>query len=193
MLIAGPVGFYYNHPIRVKVESKYSRASQGGVGYAKAAGNYGAAFMPSQQAKHEGFDQLLWTDRSEDPHIEELGSANVFFLIDGEFYTPELHDSILAGITRDSIIRIVSDMGLKCNEQPISLSFLKEALEQGRVQSMFATGTAAAITFIRDVDIAGQVYHVHGTEHEAVLEVKKKLFAIRFEEVEDPYGWNLVI
>ena len=193
MVIAGPVGFYYDKPIRVKLERKFARSSRGGVGYAKAAGNYGAAFMPSQQAKAEGFDQLIWTDRSDDAHLEELGSANLFMLIDGEFYTPALHDSILAGITRDSVVRIIRDLGYKFNEEMISTAFLETALKEGRVQSMFATGTAAAVTFIKDVDIDGAVHHIPGTEHESVLAVKNRLFAIRFTDVDDPYGWNEIV
>lgn len=193
ILIAGPVGFYYSEPIKVKLERKYARASEGGVGYAKAAGNYGAAFMPTNLGKEEGFDQLIWTDRSEDANIEELGSANLFMVIDGVFYTPELHDSILAGITRKSIVQIIRDLGYTCIEDKIPTEMLEDALEQDMVDCMFASGTAAAITYINEVQIDGNNYQLDSPSYEAVKKIKERLFAIRYNEVEDPYGWNLML
>lgn len=192
MLIASPVGFYYSEPIRVKVESNYTRAARGGVGYAKAAGNYAAAFMPTIEAKGGEFDQLLWTDQTEHNYLEELGSANLFFMANNCLYTPNLHDSILAGITRDSVITIARSKGIEVEEKAITKAELESLLREGKVQCLFATGTAAAITFIKDIDIDGHLYHVDSLNEFRVMDIKKQLEEIKWARRSEPYGWNHV-
>ncbi|MFY0644596.1 MAG: branched-chain amino acid aminotransferase [Bacteroidia bacterium] len=193
MLIASPVGFYYDRPIDVKVESKYSRAVQGGVGHAKAAGNYAAAFMPSMLAKDQGYDQLIWTDRTENEYLEELGSANLFMVIDGVVYTPELHDSILAGITRDSVIKLIKRSGVEVVETKISKNFLRDKLEQNSVECLFATGTAAAITFIDKLEIDDKIYSLKSENHQGIVGIKKELEDYKFGRKEDAYSWNILL
>ncbi len=193
MLIACPVGFYYNKPISVKVETEFTRAAVGGVGFAKAAGNYGAAFMPTMMAKDEEFDQLLWTDRSEEQYLEELGSANLFFMADGVLYTPELHDSILAGITRDSVIQLAGEEGIEVKEQKLAKAFLLQQLESGRLESLFATGTAAAITFIRRIQVDGKNFEIQSEQSEKIKGIKSKLEAMKLARVPDSFSWNYIV
>ena len=192
-VIASPVGFYYPRPIKVRVETQYSRAAKGGVGFAKAAGNYAAAFMPSKLAKEEGFDQLVWTDQSEFHHLEELGSANLFLIADNVVYTPAKRDSILAGITRDSVIQLLRDKGMSVEEFSIPLDFLRQKLEEGRMQSIFATGTAAAITYINDIQIGDQSWQLASDENQLLMEIKKDLDDHKFARTADPYNWNCII
>ena len=193
MIIASPVGFYYDKPIDVKVESTYSRAVKGGVGHAKAAGNYAAAFMPSMLAKEEGFDQLVWTDRTKEEYLEELGSANLFMVVDGVVYTPELHDSILAGITRDSVIKLFKKNGVEVRETKISKAFLKEKLEASSVNCLFATGTAAAITFIDKLEVDGELYSLKSENHRGIQEVKQQLEDYKFGRLADDFNWNIIL
>lgn len=193
MLIASPVGFYYAEPIRVKVESRYARAAKGGVGYAKAAGNYGAAFMPTLEAKDDDFDQLVWTDPTDEHNLEELGSANIFIKSGDELITPELHDSILAGITRDTVLKVATDMGMEVIEKAIPKKELLKLLQDGKVDSLFATGTAAAITFIEEIDVDGDLFSLESHKDEKVLNIKKRMEDIKFNRVEDANGWNVII
>ena len=192
MLIGSPVGFYYDEPIRVKVESHFRRAAQGGVGFAKAAGNYAAAFMPAQKARDEGFDQLIWTDNSSHQHLEELGSANVFILADGVLYTPQLHDSILAGITRDSVLKLAEHLGIKAYERSLSLDFLREQLRIGKVEAVFATGTAASITFIKEIQLDDTLYEVP-VDASDVKRIDELMSGIKYGRTEDPFQWNYLV
>ncbi len=193
MLIASPVGFYYDHPIKVKVETKYSRAAEGGVGFAKAAGNYAAAFMPTMQAKKEGFEQLIWTDRSKHQYLEELGSANLFFVCNGDVYTPVLHDSILAGITRDSVIQLLRSQGVKVHEEKISKDEFRTKLENGNIDCLFATGTAAAITYINEVSVDQENFYLRSDENLMLRELKSSLEDYKFGRSEDSFKWNVLL
>lgn len=193
ILIASPVGFYYTEPIRVKVESKYTRATKGGVGYAKAAGNYGAAFMPTLLAKDDDFDQLVWTDQSDEHFLEELGSANLFFKSGNTLVTPALHDSILAGITRNTVITLAKEAGLNVEERAIPKNELHQMLQEGKIDALFATGTAAAITFIEEIDVDGDLYSLESHLDETVLKIKKHMEDVKFDRVEDSHQWNVVL
>ena len=193
MLIASPVGFYYDKPIKVKVETHFSRAAKGGVGFAKAAGNYAAAFMPTVQAKKEGFEQLIWTDRSEHQYLEELGSANLFFLSEGVVYTPAIHDSILAGITRDSVIQLLRSRGVEVREMNISKDELRSKLEHGSVDCLFATGTAAAITYINEVSVDAENFRLNSDQNVLIQEIKANMEDYKFGRLSDPYDWNVIV
>lgn len=189
-VIGSPVGFYYTEPISVKLENYFKRAAPGGTGAAKAAGNYGGAFAPTLAVKEEGFDQLLWTDVSENENIEELGSANFFiFTKNNELITPPLSDSILAGITRDTIVQLGKETGLTVVERKISKNNLLEMLENNEITCLFASGTAAAITYINRIKIDEKILHLKSNEQIAVQNIKKRLDAIRFGDESEHYNW----
>jgi len=184
----------------VKIERKFVRAVRGGTGYAKCGGNYGGALYPTQQAKEEGFDQVIWTDGIQHQYVEELGMMNTFFVIDGALVTPALTDTILDGVTRDSLLTLALDAGITVAERPVSVEELREGLERGRVTEAFGAGTAAVVSPIRSIGIDGFEYTlpVVGGEGEAgvgsgksiALLLKEELDAIRYGRKADPYGWN---
>lgn len=193
MVIACPVGFYYNKPLSIYVEKKHRRAASGGVGYAKAAGNYAASFYPTEKAKVAGFDQVLWTDSTNNFSLEELGSANFFYVKNGEIYTPELHDSILKGITRNTIIQIARSKGVVVHEVQISTDQFTKDLKAGAVECMFATGTAAAITFVNAVTIDDAKYDVSSHNFSMVNKLKEDLDAYKFLQNDSKPEWNVVV
>jgi len=193
MVIACPVGFYYNTPLSIYVEKKHRRAAAGGVGYAKAAGNYAASFYPTEKAKVAGFDQVLWTDITSNFSLEELGSANFFFVKNDEIYTPALHDSILKGITRDTLIQIARAKGINVHEVKISADEFVQYLEAGLVQCMFATGTAAAVTYVNGVTIDDVKYEVSSHDFKMINQLTEDLNAHKFLKVEDKQGWNVIV
>src|SRR5688572_5341725 len=128
MIIASPSGAYYSQPLKVKIETKYTRAVEGGTGYAKAAGNYAGAIYPSKVAQEKGYHQLIWTDGKKHEYIEESGTMNVMFIIEDTLVTPALSDSILAGITRDSVLTLARHWGVKVEERKVSVSELVKGL-----------------------------------------------------------------
>ena len=121
VIFTGPVPALYANPIKVKVETEYIRAARGGTGFAKCGGNYGGSFLPTKKAKEEGYDQVLWTDSKENKFIEESGMMNVMFVINDTIVTPPLSDSILDGVTRDSLLTIAKRLGYKTEERKISM------------------------------------------------------------------------
>ena len=136
--LQGPVPSLYAKPIKVKVETQYVRAARGGTGSAKCGGNYGASFLPTQIAQEEGYDQVLWTDSKENKFIEESGMMNVMFVINNTLVTPPLSDSILDGVTRDSLLTIANDIGYKTEERQISTDELKEHLKMELLPKLLA-------------------------------------------------------
>ncbi len=193
IVIACPVGFYYDNPLKIYLERKFKRAATGGVGYAKAGGNYGASFYPGEKIKHDGFDQILWTDITNDYTLEELGSANFFYMRGNVLVTPKLRDSILKGITRDSIIQLAKDQGIEVSEELITAKHFEEDLFHGRVKCMFATGTAASVTFVNSITIDDNTYTVDSVQHEAVQALKAKIDGIKFLEETDAHNWNFLV
>jgi len=193
MVIACPVGFYYNTPLSIYVEKKHRRAAAGGVGYAKAAGNYAASFYPTEKAKVAGFDQILWTDITNNFSLEELGSANFFFVKNDEIYTPALQDSILKGITRNTLIQIARAKRIIVHEVKISADEFVQYLEAGLVQCMFATGTAAAVTYVNGVTIDDVKFEVSSHDFKMINQLTEELNAHKFLKVEDKQGWNVVV
>lgn len=193
IVIACPVGFYYDHPLNIVLGRKYSRAASGGVGYAKAGGNYAASFYPTKKANKLGYDQILWTDVSNDFTIEELGSANFFFVNNGTLYTPELKDSILAGITRNSVIELARQKGMTVEEKRIKADDLKQHLIDGNIDCMFATGTAASITFVNKLTIDDDAFTVKSDEYQPILDIKKLMDDIKFLDVPESFGWTVKV
>ncbi len=186
-----PVGSYYSKPVSVKVEPKFTRATEGGTGFAKTAGNYAASLYPALQAQKEGYDQLLWTDGKNHSQIEESGTMNVMFKIDGKIITAPTHTgTILKGITRDSVIQLARDWEEPLDERFLSVSELEEALIQGRLEEAFGTGTAATIAHIERIHINGTDYNLPAKDENAFSNrVLRELDGIKYGQVADPHGW----
>jgi branched-chain amino acid aminotransferase len=194
VIFGGPVPELYAHPIRVKVEMDYVRAARGGTGFAKCGGNYGASFYPTQMARNEGYDQVLWTDSSSHQYIEESGMMNVMFVIDGELVTPTLSDSILDGVTRDSLLVLARDMGYKVTERQVSILELEAAFRENRITEVFGAGTAAVVAPISTVNIGGIDHKLPPYDPgNLMFQVKKKLENIRSGKEPDQYEWNTII
>ena len=196
-IIACPVSSYYKHgfqPISIYVTDKYVRACPGGVGKAKAAGNYGAALYPTHLALEKGFDQVLWLDGTEPKYLEEVGVMNLFSVMDGKLITPALNGSILPGVTRDSILQMVKSWQIPVIERRISITELIEGIENGSVTEVFGSGTAAVITPIGHLHFKGQDYTVNNAEVGSLTKrIYQNLIDIQYGLVEDPFSWRINI
>ena len=194
VIITGPVPELYSTPIKVKVETDFIRAARGGTGAAKCGGNYGASFYPTQLARQQGYDQLLWTDSKENKYIEESGMMNAMFVIDGKIVTPPLSDSILDGVTRDSLLTLAADLGYESEERPVSIEELYAAFMERRITAAFGAGTAAVVAPISVINIEG-FDHYLPPYHDLSIhnQLKKRLEDIRRGRVEDIYGWNRIV
>jgi len=192
MIINCPVGPYYATPVKVKIETHYSRAIEGGTGYAKAGGNYGGALYPSKLALDKGYHQLIWTDGKTHQYIEESGTMNVMFVIDDTLVTPELGDTILRGITRDSVLTLARHWGMKVEERKLSVNELVEGLKSGRVKEAFGAGTAATIAHIELIGHDGHDYILPPVEQRKFSNrVFKELEGIKRGTHADPFGWMM--
>ena len=190
MIILSPTGPYYSAPMRIYVEEKYVRAVPGGIGYAKAAGNYGAAMYATAQAKKIGYDQVLWTDAYEHKYVQECGTMNVFFIIGDMAITPELEaGTILAGVTRDSAITFLKEMGFNVQERPLSIDDIIDAHKAGILYEVFGTGTAATISLIKELRYKDYTMEFDVDKWKTAPELKRKLNAIRYGEEADTHGW----
>lgn len=192
-IITGPVGNYYARgfePVRILVEQRYVRAAKGGVGEAKTAGNYAASLLAARNAKEKGFDQVLWLDAGEQGRIEEVGTMNIFFLFDDEVVTPPLSGSILPGVTRDSVLRIVRDWGCKVSERAVTIEQVRASARDGSLREAFGTGTAAVISPVGMLCHRGEEIPINGG---CVGEISKRLqdeiMGIQYGEIPDRYGW----
>lgn len=185
-----PVGSYYSEPLRVKIETHYTRASNGGVGEAKCAGNYGASLYPAKMSQEKGYHQLVWTDSKEHKYIEESGTMNIMFVIGNKLITPALTGTILPGITRDSVIKIAHHWGLEVEERPVSVEEVISAAKDGSLKDAFGAGTAATIAHIALIGYDGTDYHLPPLEGR---EFSNKVFTylndIRRGKEEDKWGW----
>ena len=185
-----PVGLYYNQPLRVRFEQQYVRSAEGGAGFAKAAGNYGGAMYPTKLAQQEGYNQLIWTDASEHRYVEESGTMNAIFVIDGRVVTPALSTSILDGVTRRSVLALARDMGLTVEERKVSSVEIMEALAAGKLEEAFGAGTAATIAPICTIGYEGHDYDLPVAGPNAFSKrVGAALDAIRSGEGADVHNW----
>jgi branched-chain amino acid aminotransferase len=190
MIILCPVGAYYSTPVKVRIETHYTRAVEGGTGYAKAGGNYGAAIYPAKLAQDKGYHQLVWTDGKTHEYIEESGTMNVMFVIDDTLVTPALSDSILAGITRDSVLTLARQWGMKVEERKISVRELVDALENNRVKEAFGAGTAATIAHIELVGYQDKDYYLPPiADRKFANRVFDELEGIKRGKKPDTFGW----
>ena len=188
IIMASPAGPFFSKHIKLWAEKQFIRAAHGGTGEAKAAGNYAAAIRPTELAKAKGYDQVLWLDAVEHKYIQEVGTMNIFFKINGEFVTPELDGSVLHGITRASVIEMLRSMNFTVAERKISIDEIKLASEKGTLEEAFGTGTAVGIAYIQEIGLEGEIIHV-SDESPVGSEVNKKLNAIKTGQLEDKFGW----
>ena len=190
IIILSPTGPYYAAPMRIYVEENFVRAVPGGIGFAKAAGNYGAAMLPTAVAKRQGYDQVLWTDAFEHKYVQEIGTMNVFFIIGKTAVTPGIDEgTILEGVTRMSVITILKEMGLTVEERRISIDEIMAAHKAGALTEAFGTGTAATIAMIRELKYKDEVLFFDTDKSKVSTEVKSRLDDIRSSKVADRYSW----
>ncbi len=192
-IILSPVGAYYKGglaPTKILVESQYVRAAVGGLGEAKTPANYASSLIGSMKAKEAKCDQVLWLDARENKYIEEVGSMNIFFKINGEIITPELSGSILPGITRDSVITLAKSMGYTVSERKISIDEIIAAHSAGTLEEVFGTGTAAVVSPVGTLSYQGNEYVVSGGE---MGETSKKFYdtlvGIQYGRIPDKFNW----
>ncbi len=190
MIFISPVRAYYQEPLRVKLELEYSRAFPGGTGEVKCGGNYAGGLYPSKMGQDEGYHQQLWTDAMEHKYIEESGTMNVFFIIDGVLTTPSLDGTILPGITRDSILTIAKDKGMPVAERKVTVDEVVAGLRNGKVSAAFGAGTAATIAPIKVIAYKGEDLELPdlGADSE-VHRLGRMLDDIRKGRTPDKYGW----
>jgi branched-chain amino acid aminotransferase len=193
-VIASPAGNYFGgkglKPVRIWVELHDVRAPRGGLGATKAGANYAASLLAAQKAKAAGFDQVLWLDGKDHELVEEVGTMNVFFLLGNTLVTPPLSDSILAGVTRDSVLVLARDLGLAVEERPISIKELRAAHQAGGLTEVFGTGTAAVISPVGELAFEGERLVVNGGQPGPVAnELYQAITAIQRAERPDAYGW----
>lgn len=192
-IICSPVGQYYSEPIRVKIEKHFSRVADGGIGNAKAAGNYAASLYPTRLAQKEGFHQLLWTDAATHTFFEESGTMNVMFLLDNNtLVTPATGNTILKGVTRDSVLTLARERGVHVEERRVSVEEIIRALEKGKLLEAFGVGTAATIAPIALIHNDGMDYSLPPPEKRPFApSILKELTEIRTGQVADRFGWML--
>jgi branched-chain amino acid aminotransferase len=194
MVLTGPVGPYFTKPLRVKFETHYTRAAEGGFGYAKAAGNYGGSMLPFKKAAEEGFDQLIWTDAKEHLYVEEMGAANVMFVLDGTLVTPSTRDTILDGVTRDTVLTLAKSWGMPVEERRVSIAEVVEGAKTGKLTDAFGAGTAATIAPVGSLNYNGEEYTMSDpTTREFSQKVLKTLDDIRYGKTTDTFGWNYIV
>ncbi|MDO3643297.1 branched-chain amino acid aminotransferase [Mucilaginibacter sp. L3T2-6] len=194
MVLIGPTGPYFSKTLRVKIETKYTRAAEGGMGYAKSAGNYGGSMLPAKKATEEGFDQLIWTDAKNHEYIEEMGAANVMFVLDGKLITPSTRDTILDGVTRDTVITLAREWGMTVEERRVSVAEIIEGAKNGKLQDAFGAGTAATIAPVGSISHNGEEYFLSDPKtREFSQRVLTELDAIKYGRVADVHGWNYMV
>ena len=190
MIFTCPVGAYYSKPVKVKIETEFTRAVEGGTGYAKAAGNYAASLYPAKLAHDMGYDQLLWTDGKEHKYIEEAGTMNVMFVINDTLITADTGDSILDGITRDSVLTLAREWGMTTEVRKITVDEIVQSAALGQISEAFGTGTAATIAHIDTIGYEGVDYSLPSVNDRPFSnKVLKTLDAIKMGNIEDKYNW----
>ncbi len=193
MILMSPVQAYYNKDVKVIIAQEYSRSADGGVGAAKAAGNYGAQFYPTNLAKEKGYDQVIWTDSNEHKYLEEAGTMNVFFRINDTLITAPTSDRILDGVTRDSVLAIAKRDGIKTDVKKLTVDELLAAYKDGSLKEIFGSGTAAVISPVCSFSYNDIDYDLVKPEDSYSTRFKKELKDIQYNRVEDTFGWRVKI
>lgn len=193
IVILSPVGAYYPeglNPVKIYVERKYVRSVRGGMGFTKTAGNYAASLKAQDEADKQGYTQVLWLDGVERKYIEEVGTMNVFFKINGEIVTPSLEGSILGGITRMSCIEMLRSWGYAVSERRLSLQEVEDSAKNGLLEEAFGTGTAAVISPIGELKIDDEIIQINNNKIGPVAQrLYDTLTGIQNGVLPDPYGW----
>lgn len=198
MVLLSPVAAYYPEglkPVKLHVSQHHSRAAKGGLGMAKTPANYAASLLPAKRAKEAGFTQVLWLDANEHKYVEEVGTMNIFFKIGGEIVTPPLDgDTILAGVTRASVIELCRSWGLPVNEQRLSIDRIVEYHRSGDLEEVFGTGTAAVISPVGQIHYGKDTMKLNGEEIGPTAQrLYDAITGIQYGEAEDLFGWNQVV
>ena len=193
MIICSPAKSYYSGEVRVFFSDKFSRAADGGVGYAKAAGNYGAQFYPTNLAKEEGYQQIVWTDANSHEYLEEAGTMNIFFRVGDKLLTAPTSDRILDGVTRKSVLTLAEANGIEAEVRRIKVSEIVEAAENGELKEIFGSGTAATINPVRGFGNKGKKYELPQLEDSYASFFKTKLMEIQYNKAEDKFGWRHLV
>ncbi len=195
IIITSPAGPYYNKPVSIYVQDKYVRAFPGGIGFTKAAGNYGMSMYPTMQIKKMGYDQILWTDGFEHKYVQEIGTMNVFFVIGDTVITPDVtQDTILEGVTRESVLTLLREKGVKVEERPLSIDEIEQAFHAGKLKEAFGTGTAASIAPIRELTFHEDKMALPDIEHWEITNwLKQELADIRYGRKKDTHNWIVTV
>lgn len=193
MIMNLPSGPYYNKPVSLLVEEKYVRAVDGGVGEAKAAGNYGAALYPTKLAKDKGYDQVMWMDAHEFKYVQEVGTMNIFFVLKDVVVTPNLSGTILQGITRDSIITLLKEKGYKVEERPVSMEEIYAAYKNNQLVEVFGAGTAAVVANVNRIGYKNHELLFDPSQWSLSTLLKNEINGIRKGRIVDTHGWILPI
>lgn len=190
MIILSPAQAYYKGEVKVIIAENFSRAADGGVGYAKAAGNYGAQFYPTNLAKEQGFQQVIWTDANEHKYLEEAGTMNVFFRVNDTLLTAPNNDRILDGITRKSVIALAKRAGMDVQVRRVEVQEIVAAAKNGSLKEIFGAGTAAVISPVNAFSYKGETYELQAQPDSFAKQFKKQLTEIQHNLAEDPFGWR---
>ena len=193
MIILSPVTSYYSGEVKVLIAEHFSRAANGGIGAAKAAGNYAAQFYPTSLANKEGFQQVIWTDDATHTKLEEAGTMNVFFRINDTLLTAPVSERILDGVTRKTLIDLAKSEGIAVDVRPVLVSELVEASKNGTLKEIFGAGTAAVVSPISGYSYQDVYYELPKIENSMALEIKEKLTNIQYKLAEDTFGWTVKI
>lgn len=193
MIILSPAKSYYQGEVKVLIAEHYSRAANGGIGAAKAAGNYSAQFYPTRLANQEGYQQVIWTDDATHTKLEEAGTMNVFFRINDTLYTAPTSERILDGVTRKSIIALAERENIKVEVRPVLVSELVAAAKDGSLQEIFGAGTAAVVNPIVGFSYQGVYYELPRLDNPVSLQLKNMLTDIQYKLAQDTFGWTVKI
>ena len=197
LVMTAPVRNYYGESKRtvaLKVEEQYSRAAPGGTGFAKTAGNYAASLLPGDEARRQGFDQVLWTDGAEHKYVEEVGQMNIFFRLRDRVITPQLRGTILPGVTRNSVLTLLQDFGIPAEERLITVAEVLQAIRGGEMREVFGAGTAAVISPVGKIAYRGETLLVNNDRPGELAErLWDEITNIQCGEIPDRHGWNLLI
>ena len=194
-IVATPAKNYYTAPVSVKISDYYSRSANGGVGFAKAAGNYGGSFYPTELAEKEGYEQVIWTDDSTHEYFEESGTMNVFVRINDTIFTPPTSEKILDGVTRDSIIQLAKKNNFDIRIEPIAVKDVVEAAKNGSLKELWGVGTAVVTSVFEAVGYEGVKYQLPALADadSFAIQLKNQLVNIQSNKAEDPFGWRVLV
>jgi len=193
IIACAPSGAYFSGKVKVLIEEKYSRSANGGVGFAKAGGNYAGQFYPTQLAVDKGYNQVIWTDDNTHEYIEEAGAMNIFIRINDTLITGPTSDRILDGITRKSIIDIAKNEGITVEVRKITVSEVVEASKNGSLKEMFGAGTAAVVSPISGYGYRGKDYDLPELENTYASILKKRITDIQTNKTDDKFGWRVKV